>query len=76
MSCQLPSVWTIRDRVQREMGNILYDEYAYMPFYYIFIEFVANPNIIDNWEFPGSDGANYGHFDLITACLTEEPCYN
>ena len=65
-----------RDRIQREMGNILYDEYAYMPFFYIFIEFVANPNIIDNWEFPGSDGANYGHFDLITACLTEEPCYN
>ena len=65
-----------RDRIQREMGNILYDEYAYMPFFYIFIEFVANPNIIDNWEFPGSDGANYGHFDLITACLTEDPCYN
>lgn len=65
-----------RDRIQREMGNILYDEYAYMPFFYIFIEFVANPKIIDNWEFPGSDGANYGHFDLITACLTEDPCYN
>ena len=65
-----------RDRIQREMGNILYDEYAYMPFFYIFIEFVANPSIIDNWEFPGSDGANYGHFDLITACLTEDPCYN
>jgi ABC-type transport system substrate-binding protein len=65
-----------RDRIQREMGNILYDEYAYMPLFYIFIEFVANPNIIDNWEFPGSDGANYGHFDLITACLTEDPCYN
>ena len=65
-----------RDRIQREMGNILYDEYAYMPFFYIYIEFVANPNIIDNWQFPGSDGANYGHFDLITACLTEEPCYN
>ncbi len=65
-----------RDRIQRDMGNILYDEYAYMPFFYIFIEFVANPDIIDSWEFPGSDGANYGHFDLIIACLTEEPCYN
>ena len=65
-----------RDDLQREMGNILYDEYAYMPFYYIFIEFVANPNIIDNWEFPGSDGANYGHFDLIIACLTDDPCYD
>ena len=65
-----------RDRLQREMGNILYDEYAYIPFFYIFIEFVANPNIIDGWEFPGSDGANYGHFDLITACLTDLPCYD
>ena len=41
-----------RDRIQREMGNILYDEYAYMPFFYIFIEFVANPSIIDNWNSP------------------------
>ena len=65
-----------RDRIQREMGNILYDDYAYMPFFYIFIEFVANPNIIDDWQFPGSDGANYGHFDLITACLTDIPCFN
>jgi len=65
-----------RDRLQRAMGNILYDEYAYMPFYYIYIEFVANPNIIDDWQFPGSDGANYGHFDLITACLTDIPCFN
>ncbi len=65
-----------RDRLQRQMGNILYDEYAYIPFFYIFIEFVANPNIIDSWEFPGSDGANYGHFDLITACLTDVPCYD
>ena len=65
-----------RDRLQREMGNILYDEYAYIPFFYIFIEFVANPNIIDSWQFPGSDGANYGHFDLITACLTDLPCYD
>ena len=65
-----------RDRIQRDMGNILYDEYAYMPFFYIFIEFVANPNIIDDWQFPGSDGANYGHFDLITACLTDIPCFN
>jgi ABC-type transport system substrate-binding protein len=65
-----------RDQIQREMGNILYDEYAHMPLFYIFIEFVANPNIIDQWPFPGSDGANYGHFDLITACTTPTPCLN
>jgi ABC-type transport system substrate-binding protein len=63
-----------RDKIQREMGNILYDEYANIPLFYIFIEFVANPNIVDQWPFPGSDGANYGHFDLITACTTPKPC--
>jgi len=65
-----------RDRIQREAGDILYDDYAYMPLFYIFIEFVANPDIIDQWTFPGSDGANYGHFDRITACTTPEPCLN
>jgi peptide/nickel transport system substrate-binding protein len=63
-----------RDQIQREMGNILYDEYANIPLFYIFIEFVANPSIVDQWPFPGSDGANYGHFDLITACTTPTPC--
>ena len=63
-----------RDRIQREMGNILYDDYAYINLFYMHIEFVANPDIIGQWPFPGSDGANYGHFDLITACKTPGPC--
>ena len=63
-----------RDRIQREMGNILYDDYAYVNLFYMPIEFVANPDIIDQWPFPGSDGADYGHFDLITACTTPDPC--
>ena len=67
--------WNERDLIQWMMGNILYHEYAYMPFCYTFVEFVANPNIIGKWEFPGTDGANYGHFDLITACLTDDLCY-
>ena len=65
-----------RDRIQRDMGNFLYDNYAYIPLVYIFIEFVVNPDIVDQWPFPGSDGANYGHFDLITACTTSGPCLN
>jgi ABC-type transport system substrate-binding protein len=65
-----------RDQIQREIGNILYDEYAYIPLFNYFIEFVANPNIVDQWPFPGSDGANYGHLDLITACTTPAPCLN
>ena len=64
-----------RTDIQNQMGDILFEDYAYIPLFYIFIEFVANPDIIDSWEFPGSDGANYGHFDLIRACRTAEPCY-
>ena len=64
-----------RSRIQNEMGEILFTEYGYLPLFYIFIEFVANPDIIDTWEFPGSDGANYGHFDLIRACRSADPCF-
>ena len=64
-----------RSRIQNEMGEIIFIEYGYLPLFYIFIEFVANPEIIDTWEFPGSDGANYGHFDLIRACRSASPCF-
>ena len=63
-----------RTELQNQMGDILFEDYAYIPLFYIFIEFVANPDIIDTWEFPGSDGANYGHFDLIRACRSDTPC--
>ena len=64
-----------RSRIQNEMGEIIFTDYGYLPLFYIFIEFVANPEIIDTWEFPGSDGANYGHFDLIRACRSASPCF-
>lgn len=65
-----------RDSIQREMGDYLYAQYSQAPLVYLFIEWTVNPNIIDQWPFPGSDGANYGHFDLITACTTPDPCLN
>ena len=63
-----------RDRIQREMGDHLWDNFAYIPMFYYFIEFVVDPNIVEDWPYPGSDGANYGHLDLIKACRTPEPC--
>lgn len=55
--------WTVppddRADIQNQMGDILFEEYAYLPLFYIFIEFVANPHIVEYWEFPGSDGSNY-----------------
>ncbi len=65
-----------RDRLQREMGNLIYDGYGYMPFFETYIEWTVDPSVVDQWPFPGNDGANYGHFDLITACKTPEPCFN
>ena len=64
----------IRHDQLTSLGQLYYDEYAYLTLFHTFIEWTANPNIIDQWPFPGSDGANYGHWDLITACFTEEPC--
>ena len=64
----------IRHDQLRSLGQLYYDEYAYLTLFHTFIEWTANPNIVDQWPFPGSDGANYGHWDLITACFTEEPC--
>ena len=58
------------------MGQHLYDEYALLSLFYTFIEWTVNPNIVDQWPFPGSDGQNYGHWDLITACTTPEPCFD
>jgi peptide/nickel transport system substrate-binding protein len=65
-----------RDRIQREMGQIVYDNYGMGSLFNLSIEFTVNPNIVDDWPYPGDDGANYGHMDLITACLTEDPCLN
>ena len=65
-----------RDSIQREMGNYLYAQYSQAPLVYLFIEWTVNPNIIDQWPFPGSDGANYGHFDLSTGCTNPDPCLN
>ena len=58
------------------MGQNLYDEYALLSLFYNFIEWTVNPNIVDQWPFPGSDGQNYGHWDLVTACTTPEPCFD
>ena len=63
-----------RERIQREIGQIIYDNYGVGSVFNLSIEFTVNPEIVDQWHYPGDDGANYGHLDLITACLTAEPC--
>ena len=63
-----------RDRILREIGNYKFENFESMPMYEVFIEAILDPNIVDNWIFPGWDGGDIGHTWLITACKTADPC--
>jgi peptide/nickel transport system substrate-binding protein len=63
-----------RDKLLRQIGDYKFEQFENVPLFFYFIEMVVDPNIVDKWPFPGSDGANHGHYDLITACTTPTPC--
>ena len=63
-----------RDRILREIGNYKFENFENVPMYEVFIEVILDPNIVDNWVFPGWDGGDIGHTWLITACKTADPC--
>ncbi len=63
-----------RDAILREIGNVKFEQFENVPMFEVFIEAILDPNIVDNWIFPGWDGGDVGHTWLITACKTEDPC--
>ena len=63
-----------RDRVLREIGNIKFNEFEIMPMFEVFVEFMLDPEFVDDWVFPGWDGGNIGHTWNITACKQVNPC--
>jgi ABC-type transport system substrate-binding protein len=63
-----------RDQLQREIGTYKLEQFEEVALFFYFIEMVVDPAIVDQWPFPGSDGANHGHYDLITACTKPTPC--
>ena len=63
-----------RDRILREIGNYKFENFENVPMYEVFIEVILDPNIVDNWVFPGWDGGDIGHTWLISACKTADPC--
>lgn len=65
---------TERDNVLREIGNIKFNSFENIPMYEVFIEFMLDPEFVDNWVFPGWDAGNIGHTWLITACKQVNPC--
>ena len=63
-----------RDALLRQIGNIKFDNFENIPLFEVFIEAILDPNIVDNWIFPGWDGGDIGHTWLIFACKTVDPC--
>ena len=63
-----------RDEILREIGNYKFNNFENVPMYEVFIEVILDPNIVDNWIFPGWDGGDIDHTWLISACETEDPC--
>ena len=63
-----------RDALLREIGNIKFENFENIPLFEVFIEAILDPNIVDNWIFPGWDGGDVGHTWLIYACKTTDPC--
>ena len=63
-----------RDVLLRKIGNYKFENFEIIPLFNVFIEVVGDPNIVDDWAFPGWDGGDIGHTWRITACKQEGPC--
>lgn len=56
-----------RERLSREIGTILFDSYPNIPLVWVFSEMVINPNIVDEYAFPGIISGLYTHFEYVRA---------
>ncbi len=63
-----------RDVLLRKIGNYKFENFEIIPLFNVFIEVVVDPNIVDDWAFPGWDGGDIGHTWRITACKQAQPC--
>jgi peptide/nickel transport system substrate-binding protein len=56
-----------RERVAREIGDHLFEQFADFPFLSIYNEVVANPTVVGNWTYPGPGAGRSTHFHLLKA---------
>ena len=45
-----------RHRILQEAGNILYDEYATIPLFWLATTYVVNPNVVEDYDTGGQLG--------------------
>lgn len=56
-----------RERVAREIGDFLFEEFASIPLISIHTEVAVNPKVVADWTFPGPGAGRSTHFHLLKA---------
>jgi len=56
-----------RERLAREIGDHLFEEFADIPLVLLFNEVTANPKVVSEWTYPGTGAGRSTHFHLLKA---------
>ena len=56
-----------RDRIFREIGDHKFNNFASMPLHWLYIQMAVNPEIVAEYNFPGTAGWNFSHMETIKA---------
>ena len=56
-----------RQRLAREVGDHLFEEFADIPILLLYNEVVANPKVVAGWTYPGPGAGRSTHFHLLKA---------
>lgn len=56
-----------RERLTREIGDHLFEEFADIPLILLYNEVVANPKVVAGWTYPGIGAGRSTHFPLVKA---------
>jgi oligopeptide transport system substrate-binding protein len=55
------------DRLIGEVGNERFDNFADIPFFWFGLEVTVNPEVIEDWTFPGTSASKTSHWNLLKA---------
>ena len=56
-----------RDRIFREIGDHKFNNFASMPLHWLYHQIAVNPEIVAEYNFPGTAGWNFSHLETIKA---------
>jgi ABC-type transport system substrate-binding protein len=56
-----------RERVAREIGDHLFEEFASIPLLSLHSEVAVNPKVVADWPYPGPGAGRSTHFHLLKA---------